>query len=224
VICGGGTFKHLKTISYADVVATADDPHGLQQLASVSSISPNTFSFEVYQDLSTGASIVLPGGEVLSAQNGTCYADSPGGGVAIHARVASTAGDPTGQTAGLAFETQVQGLTQGGWVFAQAFSYPQPLPVLGGGVAFRKDWVHYVFQPGVGQTFDGQQFETLALRGNILLGVAALNSKWTPLVVQTQQACLLNSAVSPHCAEALQDYKDWIESVLAVHLSNLAGF
>ncbi len=222
--CGGGVFKHLKTIKYADVVATADDPHGLQQLASVSSISPSSFSFEVYQDPSTGASIVLPGGEVLSSQDGTCYANSAGGGVAIHAKIANTAGDPTGQSAGLAFETQVQGLTQGGWVYAQAFSYPQALPVLGGGVAWRKDWVHYVLLPGVGQTFDGQQFETLAMRGNILLGTAAINSKWTPLVVQTQQACLLNSSVSPHCTEALQDYKDWIESVLAVHLSNLAGF
>jgi len=224
VVCGGGTFRHIKTIDYADVVATADDPHGLQQLASVSSISPTKFSFEVYQDSATGASVVLPGGEALSAQDSICYAKSSGGGVIIRASVVSAASDPTGQTAGLAFETQVQGLTQGGWVYAQAFSYPQALPVLGGGVAWRKDWVHYVFQPGVGQTFDGQQFETLALRSNTLLGVAAMNSKWTPVVVQTQQACLVNSNVSPFCGEAIQDYKDWIESVLAVHLSNLAGF
>jgi hypothetical protein len=216
----------LKTVRYSDVLLTADDSRGLQQLVAAAYVDPSTFAFEVYQDLQTGASVVLPEGETLSASGDTCTAVSRGGGVTTRVRVEDASGDLTGNTASIQFETQVMGLNPT-WMFSQAFSYPQPLPVLGGGVSFRKDWVHYLPFPGTPQLnfqqFDGQQFETLALRGRTLLGVVAQNVHWNPVVVQTQSACRTNPKVSPYCAQALQDFNDWIKSTLAVHLSTMAG-
>jgi hypothetical protein len=222
--CGGGDFKHLKSVGYSDVLATADDPAGLQRLASLSQIPATTLTFEVYQDTQTRATIVLPEGEQLMQEGQICSAISTGGGVRTIAIVADSSADPTGKAAAAAFETSVGIFPGNGWNFGQAFSYLSPLPVLGGGMAWRKDWVHYLPPgPPLGVLFDAQQFETLALRNNLLLGVTAINTRWTPAVVQTQQACLANSAVSLYCTQALQDYRDWIESVLSVHLSTLAG-
>jgi hypothetical protein len=224
--CGGGNFKHLKTVSYSDVVLTADDVAGLQQLVAASGMNPTNFSFEVYQDLQTGASVVLPAGQKLALSADTCVATSLGGSVTTRVRIADASGDMTGTAAALQFEFQVMGISPG-WIIAQAFSYLQPLPVVGGGVSLRKDWVHYVPFPGTAQLnlqqFDAQQFETLALRGKSLLGVVAQNNRWSPTVVQTQQACRFNANVSPFCPQALQDFSEWIESALAVHLSTLAG-
>ena len=229
--CGGGSFKHLKTVRYSDVLLTADDPKGLQQLADVKAfqplataalLDPATFNFEVYQDSQTGATIVLPEAETLSTDGSTCVATSSAGGVTTRARIADVTTDPTYYSAALAFETEIMGLNKPGWGFAQAFSYPQPLPIVGGGFALRKDWVHYLPYSNF-QQFDAQQFETLAGRGKVLLGVTAQNTRWTPLVVQTQQSCLVNPKVSQYCRLALQDLKDWVQSLLAVHLSTLAG-
>lgn len=224
--CGGGNFKHLKTVRYSDVLLTTDDARGLQQLVTAAFVDPSSFAFEVYQDLQTGASVVLPEGEKLSASGDTCIAVSRGAGVTTRVRVGDASADLTGNTASLQFETQVMGLSPG-WMLAQAFSYLQPLPVAGGGVSFRKDWVHYPPLPGTlqlnFQAFDGQQFETLALRGTTLLGVVAQNARWNPMVVQTQTACRQNKNASPYCAQALQDFDDWIKSTLAVHLSTMAG-
>jgi hypothetical protein len=224
--CGGGNFRHLKTVSYPEVVLTADDVRGLQQLVVASGINPTNFSFEVYQDLQTGASVVLPAGEILVAGAGTCVATSLGGSVTTRVRMADASSDMTGTAAALQFEFQVMGIGPG-WIIAQAFSYLQPLPVVGGGISLRKDWVHYVPFPGTGQLnfeqFDAQQFETLALRGKSLLGVVAQNNRWNPTVAQTQQACRANANISSFCPQALQDSSEWIESVLAVHLSTLAG-
>ncbi|MGC2742427.1 MAG: serine protease, partial [Candidatus Angelobacter sp.] len=225
--CGGGSFKHLKSVGYAEVLTTADDPAGLQQLAAASPVNANSFSFEVYQDLSTGATLVLPEKTTLSVAGSICTGISPGGSITIRATLFDTQADPSGQKAALDFERGVMNLSPG-WVFQQAFSYPHPLPVVGGGFSLRKDWVHYLPFPNFPQQlnfqeFDAQQFETLAGRNHLLLGVTARNNRWTPLVVQTQQACLYNPNYSPYCPQALQDYKEWIESVLSVHLSTLAG-
>ncbi len=192
---------------------------GLQQLASTSAMPAAKFSFEVYQDLQTRATVVLPEGQKLSAQGATCYSISQGGAVKIIASVADSSGDPTGNTAGNAFESSLGIYLGSTWGLDGRYSYISALPVFGGGIARRKDWVHFI-SPGV---TDAQQFETLALHNSLLLGVMAVNSRWTIAAQQTQGICMANPAVSPVCAQALQDYKDWSESVLAVHLSTLAG-
>lgn len=226
VQCGGGSFKHLKTVSYSEVLVTADDARGLQQLAAAAFVDPSTYAFEVYQDLQTGASVVLPEGEKLSPSGDICIAVSRGRGVTTRARVADASADMTGNIASLQFETRVMGLNPA-WVIDQSFSYLQPLPVAGGGVSFRKDWVHLLPFPGTlqlnYQQYDSQQFETLALRGRTLLGVVAQNIRWSPMTVQAQAACRINVNALPYCAQVLQDFNDWVKGVLAVHLSTMAG-
>jgi len=228
VQCGGGSFKHTKTVSYSDVLLTADDPHGLQQLVAVSRVDPSTLAFEVYQDDQTGATVALPESEMLTANanNDTCIARSSGGGVITVVKAIDTSNDLTGRSAAVKFETQIMGLNLT-WVEVPAFSYLQPIPVAGGALSQRRDWVRYVPFPGTMQLnfqqYDAQQFETLALRGKILLGVVAQNIRWNPQIVATQQSCAVNPNASPVCPQALQDLRDWITSTLAVHLSTMAG-
>jgi Trypsin-like peptidase domain len=219
IACGGGHFSHLKTVRYSDVLQTADDPAGLEHLALSTGRDPTKYSFEVFQDGRTGATVVLPQNETLKADGDTCMATNLNHSVTIRARLGPVGNDPTGNQAGIDFETNVQKLTVGAWIYDPNFSYPNSLPVLGGGFSRRKDWVHFVapFQ------FDGQQFETLALRNNTLLGVAALNTRWTPQIVATQLACRNDPNVSPVCPEALKDLDDWIQGTFSVHLSTLAG-
>jgi hypothetical protein len=226
VTCGQGGFKHLKTVKYDDLLATSDDPAGLKQLVQASAVDATTFSFEVYQDLQSGATVVIPEGETLSVNGGICVASNANQSVTIRARVQQAVAndDQYGNQASLAFETQVMQLTVPGWIYDPNFSYPTPIPVLGGGISRRKDWVHYApVGPGMPPWYDAQQFETLAFRNRILLGVGVLNTRWTPNVVSVQQACRFNPQSSPFCQEALKDIMDWVQATLAVHLSTLAG-
>jgi hypothetical protein len=225
VQCGQFALTHLKTVKYGDLLATSDDPRGLAQLVQVAGVDASDFSFEVYQDLRSGATVVLPGGESLSTDGDTCMAANANATVTIRARLEQAAPtDDQGNQVSLAFETQVMKLMVPGWLYDPNFSYPAPLPVLGGGVSRRKDWVHYVpVPPGMPLLYDAQQFETLAFRNRLLLGVNVLNTRWTPNVVAVQTACRLNSQASPYCQQALADLMDWIKGTLSVHLSTLAG-
>lgn len=228
VDCGEGRFKHTKTVSYSDVLPTADDPRGLKQLVDASGAPSAALAFEVYQDAGSGATIVLPKGETLTPQAGVCVAMSSGREVNVVAKVFDISNDPNGIIAGTGFEAQVMALAATpGWALDQSFSYLAPLPVAGGGFSLRKDWVHHLFFPGTAvmnpQAFDAQQFETIAVKGPFLLGVVAQNSRWNPLIVSTQRACVANPNAGPACPQALQDLWEWIESTLAVHLSTMAG-
>ena len=83
----------------------------------------------------------------------------------------------------------------------------------------RKSAVHYVLTPGFGPVMNENLFESLLYRNGVFLGVAAVNSKWTPEVVQLQQACRYSPQVSPGCPAALADFSDWVQAGIAVHLA-----
>jgi hypothetical protein len=222
ISCGGGNFEFLKSIGFGDIARTADDPSGLNFLVNSSGVDAHKFSFDVYQDSDLKATIVLPKGESLAGDSTRCVAANGDGTVIVRARVVRVTNDPLGNSAAFAFERDVGSLLSGGWVFNPQYSYLAALPVLGGGVAFRKNWVHYVVSPPYTQpSMDQQEFETLAFRNNIWLGVNALNSSWTPTFVMTMRACRVNQTFLSVCPQVLSDVDDWVAAILGVHLSTL---
>ena len=83
----------------------------------------------------------------------------------------------------------------------------------------RKSFLHYGAYPGTGMIMDAYLFETLAERRGVLLGVSVINRKWTPQIMQLQNACKINPQASPYCQQALQHFVAWAQAAIGVHLS-----
>jgi hypothetical protein len=66
---------------------------------------------------------------------------------------------------------------------------------------------------------DASLFETLTFRRGVFLGASALELKWSPAIAQLQASCKVNPNVSADCAQALQDFLEWAQAGIAVHLA-----
>ncbi len=217
--CGGGVFKKIRTLGFDDILRATDDPVGLQQImaAAGTNIPLSSYKYDVYQQTSTGATFVVPAGSNVTSDSGMCVAKSASGNVVLRARLVPAPNDPAGQQASVQYEQAVLGDMN--WQIDPAWSYATAIPRFDGLWKRRKSAVHFQMYPGVGMMMNANIFETLLDRNNVFLGVAAINSKWTPAVVQTQQACNLNAQASPYCQEALADFGEWAQAVISAHLA-----
>jgi hypothetical protein len=217
--CGGEVFKHIRTLQFADIQHAADDPVGLQQIlaAAGQGVPVSSFTFDVYQQASSGATFVVPGGSSVVSEAGMCVSRSASGSIVLRAQLVNSANDPMGQQASVAYEQKITG--DNNWQLDPAWSYAMAVPRFDGFWKRRKSAVHYVLTPGFGPVMNENLFESLLYRNGVFLGVAAVNSKWTPEVVQLQQACRYSPQVSPGCPAALADFSDWVQAGIAVHLA-----
>jgi hypothetical protein len=219
VNCGGGTFKKIRTLSFGDILHATDDPLGLQQMLAAAGPGAYSFRFDVYQQISNGATFVVPESYAVADESGMCTATSYSRNVLIRVSTLANPQDQTGQRSSVQFESSV--LNNSGWQPDPAWSYLYPLQRFDGFIARRKSFVHFTFTPNFGLVMDQTLFETLAARRGVFLGVSALNLKWTPNVVQTQQACRFSPEASPYCRQALSDFREWAQAVIAVHLATI---
>ena len=217
--CGGASFKKIRTLRYDDILHATDDPVGLQQI--IAAAGPNiplsTFTFDVYQQTSSGATFVVPGGSNVASESGMCVSRSASGNVSLRAQLVSAPNDQGGQQASVRYEQLIAGDTN--WQVDPAWSYAMAVPRFDGLWKRRKSAVHYQPSPGFGMTMNATVFESLLDRNGVFLGVTAVNSKWTPDVVQVQQACKMNSQLPPLCSAPLSDFGEWVQAVIAAHLA-----
>jgi len=219
ITCGGGTFKKIRTLAFGDILHATDDPLGLQQIVAAAGASAPAFRFDVYQQLSNGATFVVPKDAVVTDRAGMCTATSASGNVVIRAVASVDASDPTAQSRSVAYELSLVGVQ--GWQVDPGWTYLYPIQRFDGFAARRKSFVHFGFVPNFGPILDQTLFETLVARNGLFVGASALNLKWSPVVVQTQQACRFNPQSSPYCPQALADFNEWAQAVIAVHLSTI---
>lgn len=218
VTCSGLSLTKLRTVTFPQIAASTDDMQGLGFIAGYFSIDPSSYQFDVYQNLASGASIVLPAGAVLSP-DGTkgCIARTDNGNVTLRVEAGHGASLSQLQLQSQKFELDAVGGSANNWFPDSTFTYPAPHPRFDNLLVRRRAWTHGTM--GInGMVQDAYLFETFAGRGDLLLGTSALNTGITPAQAQGWNLCRSNPAMQG-CDAMRASAQAWVSAVLAVHLT-----
>ena len=190
--------------------------HGLGFIAGFYGVDPSSYTFDVYQDLTSGASVVLPAGVTLVPDSKGCIAYMDHRDIAM--RVAVAHGSlPELQQQSLRFEQDSVGGNFSNWFFDKTFTYAAPRPRFDKLIVRRLAYIHASPGPG-GMSQDGYVFETFASRNDLLLATSALRTGLTPQLLQRNRACRTNPG-APGCDTVLAAYNLYVRAILAVHLT-----
>jgi hypothetical protein len=219
VRCGGIDLAKVRTRTFAELTQFTDDPFGLQQIIAL--MGPHlqpTDEFDVYQHLTSGATAVVPAGTVFASGSGFCLGDAAGGRVRIYLRVLTVRGPAAVQQVSLAFESDLGRVLGGGnWVIDPAWTMIAPLQRPDGLVARRKGSTGFTGAL-FGQIPSRYAFESLASRGDVFLGIAAVRTDMSPAKLRQQQACGLNPELGG-CPALLEELQTVAKAMAGVHLS-----
>jgi hypothetical protein len=216
-MCGALPLTRLRTVSFNRIMASADDPLGLQQIVGSFNVDPSGFNFDIYQQLLSGATVVVPAGARLITSNGQCRVLMDRGNIVMEIEVSHMNSLYETQARSLVYENSIAGSNPEFWVTDAQWTYLMPTPRFDGLVVRRKAFRH--FQASVtGPRQDRYLFETLAVRGNTFLGSSAMNTyDWTA-IMQSFAPCYTYPN-APGCAEIVNLARAWAQAVLSVHLS-----
>jgi S1-C subfamily serine protease len=219
--CSGLPLTKLRTTSFSRIASSTDDPVGLQQLVNYFGVDPTAFSFDIYQHLPSGATIALPSGaQLTTATNGSCMASLANGQVVMMVQLATLTSDAQIQPESQQLELNAAGGSVQGWFGDTAFTYPAPVTRFDGMVLRRRGYVHVdgtqVALNSIPQ--DKYLFETIATRGHLMLFASVMNNSSTVSDNQRAIACRFNPS-QVGCASINSNSNDWVQSVIAVHLS-----
>jgi len=217
--------QKMRTRTFSELVETADDQRGLAQLAAGFSIfNPSTFEYDIYRDLGTGATIVIPAGARLVSNQNAWHVDWSGRDVGIGSRFEMWLKIDIGSSLveadqlSMVFERWISLKFPGvSWTVDQNWSYVQPLTRFDGLVVRRKAYI--------GQKNDGFQwipqvyaFETLASRSGVFVGLVAFDNNYTPARLDLEARCA-NGVPNPLCDALYKATQAWAQMVLGVHLT-----
>jgi hypothetical protein len=213
--CSGVTLTKLRSATFAQLVKSVDDPAGLLQTIQTVKVDLSNLTFDVYQHLTSGATIVVPAGaELMQAANGDCTASLPSGKVQLRIQLGVLASPLQVQAKGLAFENALVDGKPQGWSADPMWTNPIPLTRFDGLLVRRRAYRHVKLFP---MYQDKYLFEVLALRNNVFIGSAALQAS-TPQWNQKIAACNLTPN-APSCADARQYAVDLVRAMLGVQLT-----
>jgi len=217
---GALRMSKVRSRTFAQLAATADDQLGLNQLATSFAIfDPYSFRYDIYQEMESGATIAVPEGAQLSQEGNFTVVRMGDPRMIMKFQVHRVQDIWDAQNKSLEFEGQLAELD--GWSQVTgdpAWSYFQPFTTLGVTVN-RKGFFRNIFD-GYYWISDKYYFETLASNGNTLLAVAAVNNDNSPTTYQMELYCG-NMPNDPNCAPLFQSRRIWSQMVLAVQFASI---
>ena len=219
-IVGKIRLTKLRSRTFQQLAATADDQLGLNQLATFFSMfNPYSFRYDIYQDIESGATIVVPEGAKISNHGDFTVASMNNPRMEIRFQIIRVQNQFDAQNQSVIFEQQLTELDN----YSQLV--PDPvwsylLPVTRFGVTVnRKGIYRNIFNGFMWQT-DKYYFETLATNGNTLLAVAAVNNDNTPQTLQMEMLCEQGYYDYPQCPQLIRSRRIWAHMVLGVQLAS----
>jgi len=216
---GGVGLTKLRSRTFAQLSATADDKLGLAQLTyAFQMFGPDSFRYDVYQDLASGATIVVPEGAILTSQGAFTVVNTGDPRMMMKIQVRPLANPMEAQQQALAFEQQLVEYNPAMMVTPDpAWSYMRPMTRFGITIS-RKGIFRSVMLAGMLQP-DRYYFETLATNGRTQLSVAAVNNDSTPATMNFEAACSQGLA-DPRCQIVYRSRRIWAQMVLGVQFSS----
>lgn len=217
VVCGQLELTKLRSRSLQELVVTTDDPTGLWQLSTALGFDQANFRYDVWVQLDSGATVVVPEGAKLENAGGLCGASDGSGVVAlISADVVANVSDVIGTAA--RFEQNVLNRFAPFWQLDYQWSYAQPIQRFDGLLLNRKALVGT----------DGNQwnptqiaylFETIGTRGAAFVGIAAVDAVSTPYDRMLWGQCVQSLYRTPQCDALIPFRRAWAQYALGVALS-----
>jgi S1-C subfamily serine protease len=221
VTCSGITLTKLRTVLFTNIAGSTDDPLGLQQLVNYFQIDPRGFQYDVYQQLSSGATVVVPAGETLqSGANGCTYSSDFAPSIVMRIQIAHA--NSVAQEMKIA---ETEELTAGGgsaqnWMADNQFTTKAPVTRFDGLLVRRKAFIHVnpaLMGTGVFPQ-DKYLFETLAARNGFEINTSVLNTDSSVANNRRAVVCRTNPSLEG-CAAFNLITAQWVRLVIAVHLA-----
>lgn len=211
----------VRTRNLAQLMGSADDQLGLNQLANAFAMfNPLAFQYDIYQDVNTGATLVVPAESVLKPRAGepwqvTLPFSQAGLPIWMYVMLEETDSVMQAQNLSVQFETWIsQQYDDTQWAADPQWSYLTPFQRFDGLVVNRKAWV--------GMTWFGDTkyaFETLALRNLTFLGAIGVRQD---APAQLMQYCISYNWQPPQCQQVQQLSFAWAHLVLGLQLSGFS--
>jgi hypothetical protein len=122
--CGALPLTKLHTMPFSRIVQSVDDALGLQQLLTFFNVDPSGFSFDIYQHLPSGATVVLPAGARLTSLNGQCQAVlDRAGRLVMRIEVSPMNSEVEAQARSSLYETTLAGDNPQAWTIDPQWTY-----------------------------------------------------------------------------------------------------
>ena len=214
VNCGTARLRRARRRTLAEAEVGNDSPLGLQQLKGAFANVPATFEFDVYEDATSGATIVVPAGAPLQQQGSACRVSLAANEVDMVVSVTRVPLNSNQEILAIQFEMFAATQPIQLWMPDVWWSYSMPFYRPDGLVVRRKAFAHMV--PNAYGVPTEYMFETLAVRNGTFIGVAAIRHSDLPMQLCTNR--LLFGAQCPS-----ENYlSTWARAALSVQLATFA--
>jgi hypothetical protein len=220
----GHELVKVRTRTFNQISATADDQLGLQQLSYTLGYQQNNFEYDIYQDFKTGATVVVPVGSTIQTKGDFWYiTHSASSRLKMYLQFKESSSLQMANQYSIEFENAIGNPSASyAWSVDPQFSYMAPMYRYDGLVVNRKaaygnKYVNYQWM------YDKYLFETLATKNNVFLGYAVMNNDNTLATVQHQTQCVQYGLTDPACQQYYKDMELWAKMVLAVQLSSFSA-
>ena len=203
---GSVELRKLRTRTLGEMrrSSASDDMLGLMQLLPVGApFDVDALRFDIYADAESGATLVVPAGMRLDSRDGLMlgYLDSRR--LEFRVRVEEVNSMQEAQFSSLAFEQTIfQSSPQLQWLDNPQWSYPTPRVFPSGLTVRRKSFLGGQFDPRFGWNWTKFCLETLAMRSDVMLCVAAIkhdfagnqppSANWVSLLIGTHLTTFSN--------------------------------
>lgn len=219
---GNVSLTRLRSRTFEQLASTADDGLGLTQLVSqFAYFNPPSFVYDVYQDLSSGATVVVPKGSQLRYERGFIVAAGPGfPRMSLRIQIRDISNQNDAQYKSAEFERDMAsplGPDQG-MLLDQAWSYLGP--VQRNDFTIRRKAFTRVRASPTGPIPERYYFETLAFNRKVFLGVVAINTDQSYESSMRKMQCAQGYAQGPDCNKLISDRRAWAQLVLGVQFSS----
>ncbi len=221
VTCSGIELTKIRTAAFEQIAATTDDSIALMQLLNYFQANPTGYAFDVYQHLSSGATIVVPANATLKPDAKGCTASLSNGDIILRIELAIVNSDAELQPASVRLELDTVSGKPQGWNHDMSFSYLVPKNRFDGMIVNRKGFIHInpVLMALNTPYMDRYLFETIATRKHVIITESTLNKVNTMQNNNAATVCRLNPMAAPACPAINARTEAWVLSVLAVQLA-----
>lgn len=211
----------VRTRNLAQLMDSADDQLGLNQLAQVFAMfNPLSFQYDIYQDVNTGATLVVPANSELSPKTGVPWQVAlpyrhTGSPIWMYVMLEEADSMQQAQNLSIQFETWIsQQYADTHWTPDPQWSYLTAIQRFDGLLVNRKAW-HGINLFGNSK----YAFETLAVRNLTFLGAAGVREDVPAYVMQQ---CVMSNWQAMQCGEIRQLIMAWAHLVLGLQLSGFS--
>jgi hypothetical protein len=237
--CGGITLTKVRTVSYRQMLASADDPERIlrlhpstQMLFRAPTVSTPDFAppLDVFEDLDSGATVALPPGILMQRTSNGCQAVFGGGKITLNVNIALVQSAAAVQMQTTLLERNgILPYPREGWVAVPVSSDEHPR-VRFDGMAVQRMVFNYAGPSRPPNVHTNASFERVAaIRRNVFLGVSVLSNfdleNWglnvlLPALQRCPDAC--PPTCPGPCGELWNFVLDMLDASLAVDLSTFA--